>query len=114
MTTPDSLRRLEIAARLHFERELSGVRRIDDATIRLRSEAAALMDAQADGNDLLAMRGIVAGLSRSWEMLRERRLLEIRDELAELAAQREDARRRVAWACGRVEAIGRLASRNGR
>jgi hypothetical protein len=114
MTTPDNLRRLETAARLCLERELTGLKRIDAAAARLRAEGAALIDARAEDEDLLAMRGAAAHLSRSWEMLRERRLLEIRSALAELAAQREDARRQVAWACGRVSAIGKLASRDGR
>jgi hypothetical protein len=104
------LGRLAIAADLLLERERLGLARLDAAATDLRREAADLQASRGDPGDLLAMRGEAAGLSHAWETLRERRLLEIAARQAELAAERAEARRKVALACGRVNAIGKLAT----
>lgn len=108
MTRPAGLRRLATAAELCLDRERLALQRIDEASAALRAAADELRRAGPDGSGLLAFRGEAAGQIASWETLRDGRLIEIGHQLAALAAEREDARWRVARACGRVIAIRRL------
>jgi hypothetical protein len=106
--TPPGLRRLAAAAELCLERDQLALRRIDDAAAVLRAEAAALRQVEASPGELIGMRGELARFGVAWETLRDRRLVEIGERLAELAAQREEARVDLARACGRMSAIRKL------
>jgi hypothetical protein len=111
--TPDGLRRLATAAELCRERDQLALRQIDAAIAALRAEAAALRAATATSGDLIALRGEAARAAGGWETLRERRLVEIGERLADLAARREEARLALARACGRVGAVRRLSGAPG-
>ncbi len=114
MRSPAGLRRLSAAAQLCLDRELHALRRIEDAAAALRGEAAGLQGGTMTAADRIGMRGEAARVASAWDILRERRLEDIARRLAELAADREDARARIARACGRVSAIRKLGEGKGR
>jgi hypothetical protein len=111
VTPSGGLRRLATAADLWLDRERLSLKRADEAIRALRAEAEALRHLRADGGARLALRGPAAPLAQSWDAARERRLLALGEQIAELAAQRNEAQARVARACGRVIAIRKLAAR---
>jgi hypothetical protein len=106
------LRRLETAAERGLDRERRALARLDEAMRALRDEGAVLRRMRPDDATQLAMRGEAATLVRSWEALRERRLVVLAQRIAERAAERDEARSRVARACGRMIAIRKLAARD--
>jgi hypothetical protein len=108
MISAQGLSRLSRAAELCLDRERIALSRIDHALMALCEEAELLQRDTAGSEDLLALRGEAASSQRLWEAWRERRLRELGLQVAELAADREEGRLKVARAYGRVIAVRKL------